>query len=433
MSSVTKVVLLACGSFNPITNMHLRMFELARDALNRTGRYNVIAGIISPVCDAYGKKELVSTKHRCAMVNLALKTAKWIRLDTWESEQPAWTETARVLSHFRVELENQMNTNITETPNKKRRKNRKIDEEIDRGPCPNRHDIDQVSLKLLCGGDLLESFGTPGLWKDEDIEDIVRNYGLVCITRGGSDPKKFIYESDVLSKYQENIFIVTEWITNEISATKIRRAIRRGESVKYLLQDSVIDYIRENQLFGIPDNKYLDYTLPSPDQPNIMPMDCLEDVPNDSLSIDLEIDMNDSCKKNKQIENLTRTCNSPRCTSNPRSSPGPKTCQNLEITPSLSPTHFSFDETSNPASPGKYLGNLDMVGPSSTRKAADNSTSNSPKRLLDGEEDETYNVGSPKHVPCMADLGSIVRRVRNVRVGSTKETRVFAFTTETCV
>lgn len=33
----TRVVLLACGSFNPITNMHLRMFELARDHLEDTG------------------------------------------------------------------------------------------------------------------------------------------------------------------------------------------------------------------------------------------------------------------------------------------------------------------------------------------------------------------------------------------------------------
>ena len=24
-------------------------------------------------------------------------------------------------------------------------------------------------LKLLCGADLLESFGTPGLWADEDV------------------------------------------------------------------------------------------------------------------------------------------------------------------------------------------------------------------------------------------------------------------------
>lgn len=35
--NMSKVVLLACGSFNPITNMHLRMFELARDHLEDTG------------------------------------------------------------------------------------------------------------------------------------------------------------------------------------------------------------------------------------------------------------------------------------------------------------------------------------------------------------------------------------------------------------
>ncbi|KAK7493222.1 hypothetical protein BaRGS_00015559 [Batillaria attramentaria] len=108
-------------------------------------------------------------------------------------------------------------------------------------------------LRLLCGADLLESFGTPGLWADEDIEEIVSRYGLVCITRAGSNPQKFIYESDVLTKHMENIHIVTEWISNEISATKIRRALRRGESVRYLLPDPVLDYIREHQLYGVPD------------------------------------------------------------------------------------------------------------------------------------------------------------------------------------
>ena len=28
---------------------------------------------------------------------------------------------------------------------------------------------ENVQLKLLCGGDLLESFAVPGLWKDEDV------------------------------------------------------------------------------------------------------------------------------------------------------------------------------------------------------------------------------------------------------------------------
>ncbi|XP_069951721.1 uncharacterized protein [Cherax quadricarinatus] len=113
-----------------------------------------------------------------------------------------------------------------------------------------------VTVKLLCGADLLESFAKPGLWKDEDIEALVGKFGLVVITREGSNPYKFIYESDVLTRHQRNIHIVTEWITNEVSSTKVRRALRRGDSVKYLVQDSVIEYIYKNALYNTHNNKY---------------------------------------------------------------------------------------------------------------------------------------------------------------------------------
>ncbi|XP_067395046.1 uncharacterized protein [Emydura macquarii macquarii] len=99
MKSRIPLVLLACGSFNPITNMHMRLFELARDHLHQTGRYQVMEGIISPVSDKYGKKGLASAQHRIAMAQLALETSDWIRVDQWESEQEKWTETIKVLRH----------------------------------------------------------------------------------------------------------------------------------------------------------------------------------------------------------------------------------------------------------------------------------------------------------------------------------------------
>jgi len=82
------------------------------------------------------------------------------------------------------------------------------------------------------------------------IENIVKNFGLVVITRSDCNPQKFIYESDLLTKLQDNIDIVPEWITNEISSTKIRRALRRNESVKYLVQEPVIDYIKDRGLYS---------------------------------------------------------------------------------------------------------------------------------------------------------------------------------------
>ncbi|XP_016847596.1 nicotinamide/nicotinic acid mononucleotide adenylyltransferase 3 isoform X4 [Anolis carolinensis] len=104
MKHLTPLTLLACGSFNPITNMHLRLFELARDHLHQTGKYQVIGGIISPVNDDYGKQGLVAAKHRVAMAHLALETSDWIRVDAWESQQRQWIETIAVLRHHYKEL-----------------------------------------------------------------------------------------------------------------------------------------------------------------------------------------------------------------------------------------------------------------------------------------------------------------------------------------
>ncbi|ELW68661.1 Nicotinamide mononucleotide adenylyltransferase 1 [Tupaia chinensis] len=105
-------------------------------------------------------------------------------------------------------------------------------------------------IKLLCGADLLESFGVPNLWKSEDITHIVADYGLICITRTGNDAQKFIYESDVLWKYRNNIHLVNEWITNDISSTKIRRALIRGQSIRYLVPDLVREYIEDHNLYS---------------------------------------------------------------------------------------------------------------------------------------------------------------------------------------
>lgn len=105
-------------------------------------------------------------------------------------------------------------------------------------------------VKLLCGADLLESFGVPDLWKREDIANIVGDYGLVCITRAGNDAQRFIYESDVLWRHQANIHLVNEWITNDISSTKIRRALRRSQSIRYLVPDLVQEYIEKHNLYS---------------------------------------------------------------------------------------------------------------------------------------------------------------------------------------
>ncbi|KAK5644960.1 hypothetical protein RI129_006260 [Pyrocoelia pectoralis] len=259
--SPTKVILLACGSFSPPTNMHLRMFEIARDHLHRLGNHVVIGGLISPVHDAYGKKDLVSSTHRLAMVRLALHNSDWIKVSDWESNQETWTRTRQTLQYHQNKINSLLNHSNYEYD---------INEEDHRWIPDNMRNNNNspVQIKLLCGADLLESFGTPGLWSDEDIESIVGQHGLVVITRENTDPLRFIYNSDILTKLMGNIIIVTEWIRQEISSTKIRRALRRTESVKYLLADKVIEYIFQHSLYGSRETKYLlvptSFLTPSP-------------------------------------------------------------------------------------------------------------------------------------------------------------------------
>lgn len=246
--NVTEVVLLACGSFNPITNMHLRMFELARDHLEDTGEYSVVKGIISPVGDGYKKKGLIEACHRLEMVKLATENSDWITVDSWESLQPEWLETAKVVRHHYDEL-HAAEHNKDDVDTVKYGKKRRIEENNFEGSSHHRR-TDGPQLMLLCGADVLESFGVPNLWKQEDIAEIVGRHGLVCITRSGNDPHKFIHQSDMLWKYRKNIHVVHEWVTNDISATHVRRALRRGRSVRYLLPESVVHYIQEHNIYS---------------------------------------------------------------------------------------------------------------------------------------------------------------------------------------
>ncbi|RNA01393.1 nicotinamide nicotinic acid mononucleotide adenylyltransferase 1 [Brachionus plicatilis] len=217
MAQKTPLVLLLCGSFNPVTNMHLRMFEIAKNYFNSSEKYDLLKGIISPVSDGYKKKGLLDALTRCKMVKLGLKNQDWIELSEWESTKSEWTPTLEVLNYHKKYAESLFGKN--------------------------------VQLMLLCGGDLVETFLIPNLWKADHMEEIFSNFGLAVINRMGSGPEKTIYENDFLYKHKNNIYLINDWILNDISSTKIRRAISRNESVRYLIPDEVNDFILKNNLY----------------------------------------------------------------------------------------------------------------------------------------------------------------------------------------
>jgi nicotinamide mononucleotide adenylyltransferase len=80
--------------------------------------------------------------------------------------------------------------------------------------------------------------------------------GVVVIERVGLDLTPVIAQSPILSKYQANIDIVPQRITNTISSTSVRNLIKTQQSVRFLTPDKVIDYIHQNKLYGHDPSKH---------------------------------------------------------------------------------------------------------------------------------------------------------------------------------
>ena len=221
------LVIVACGSFSPITYLHLRMFEMALDAITEQTRFEVIGGYYSPVSSNYKKQGLADAHHRVRMCELACeRTSSWLMVDAWESLQPKYTRTALVLDHFNEEINIKRGGILTKSGER-------------RG----------VKIMLLAGGDLIESMGEPDVWADQDLHHILGKYGCLIVERTGSDVRSFLLSHDIMYEHRRNVLVIKQLIYNDISSTKIRLFIRRGMSVQYLLPNSVIRYIQEHKLY----------------------------------------------------------------------------------------------------------------------------------------------------------------------------------------
>lgn len=64
----TPLVLIACGSYSPITVLHLEMFELAQRHVEHVEPgFEIVGNYMSLCSDTYGKSSLVAAHHRIEM------------------------------------------------------------------------------------------------------------------------------------------------------------------------------------------------------------------------------------------------------------------------------------------------------------------------------------------------------------------------------
>ncbi|MCE3051198.1 hypothetical protein HAX54_049106 [Datura stramonium] len=183
----TYVVLVSTGRISILQLIYLRCFELAKSAL--TSR--------RILCD-WRLHNLISAEHRVAMCQLACKSSEFIMTDPWEAGQDSYQRTLTVLSRIKTAISG--------------------------GSLA----FTDPMVMLVCGSDLLESFSTPGVWIPEQVGTICRDFGLVCVRRGGQDVEKIIAGDDILNEYKKNIRVVDEVVPNGISSTGLRDCISKG-------------------------------------------------------------------------------------------------------------------------------------------------------------------------------------------------------------
>ncbi|EWC43397.1 hypothetical protein DRE_07696 [Drechslerella stenobrocha 248] len=221
--------LVACGSFSPITHLHLRIFEMASDFCKLDTEFEIMGGYLSAVSDAYKKQGLAPAKHRIHMCQVACEqTSSWLQVDTWEALSPEYLPTAKVLDHFDYQLNTVCGgAKIVDAAGN----------EVGRKP---------YRIVLLAGSDLIMTMSEPGLWAPEDLNHILGKYGAFIVERAGTDIDAALAH---LQKWRDNIYVIRQLIQNDVSSTKIRNFLKQGMSVLYLIPASVINYIVENGLY----------------------------------------------------------------------------------------------------------------------------------------------------------------------------------------
>ncbi len=208
MKDFTKqpLILVSCGSFSPITYLHLRMFEMCVDWVKENTQFEIVAGYLSPVADAYQKVGLASAHDRIQMCRLATQSSGWIMVDDWEAIKPYYTRTALVLDHFQHEI-NEVRGGVQTATGESR----------------------PVHIALLSGADLIQTMSIPGVWEQEDLEHILGRYGAFIIERSGTDMEAALA---TLKQWRSQIYAIPQLIQNDVSSTKIRLFLRKDMSIR---------------------------------------------------------------------------------------------------------------------------------------------------------------------------------------------------------
>uniref|UniRef100_A0AC35GC04 Cytidyltransferase-like domain-containing protein n=1 Tax=Panagrolaimus sp. PS1159 TaxID=55785 RepID=A0AC35GC04_9BILA len=218
-----KVKLVTIGAFDPPTYGHLRMFEKAKEFLEKEKGFQVVEGIISIIPDTFRNKICTaSSYHRMKMLNRALQSSRWIRADDWQCFQT----TVQNFSQTLTCIDNVFN--------------------VDK-------DNNRISTVFICSYKFFEhvSVDESDLCNIDELHDILTNFDTIVICASQVGTSLTSSTAITLTKNQKQLYIVHDSIYGgPQSGSFVRKALAKGESIRYCTYDKVISYIYEYGLYS---------------------------------------------------------------------------------------------------------------------------------------------------------------------------------------
>lgn len=197
-----KIIALFCGSFNPPLFSH---FSLAEQLLN--SEENIEKVIFIPVSSKYNKDGLIEDKHRFNMLNLICKTHPKFEVSDIEfnmAKQPYTFETLQAVQKIYPDFE----------------------------------------IRLIIGTDNLKEFNT---WYE--YKKLLTQFKVYVLARAEDNINEIIAQDVSISNYASSFIKTSISVRTNLNSTFVRNEIKNGNSVKFLLPDEIIDYIRNNNLY----------------------------------------------------------------------------------------------------------------------------------------------------------------------------------------
>ncbi|KAF0468061.1 nicotinamide/nicotinic acid mononucleotide adenylyltransferase 1 [Gigaspora margarita] len=237
-SEQPQVILLTCGSYNPIHNLHIQIFEHAKQYLEEEKKYNIVLGYISPSQDIYVNqkyhKQAILLEDRKEMIKLAIKDSSWIDITTWESLSQ---ENAKDIIDYYLVVKNL--SRFFE-------KNEQVRQALKGRP---------LKIVYLCGLDQVTKKERKGL---RGLE----GYEIVIIERYLNDTNekkdleyckeklKKMYTKDKWKLLENQIIFINCKDNNEISSKKIRKSLKDKDNDDWenMCHPDVVDYIKKNKI-----------------------------------------------------------------------------------------------------------------------------------------------------------------------------------------